>query len=130
MKKILLALVVLGGISSALADIAYPKMDVRIVSNPPSGMPVVSGTFVTSPSATFKPICGRDFNVSGWGALPPSVQLLRSFDGLTWLPITAAGVTLYSWTNAFSEIVSEPECGVSYRFEWSGSAAGSLRISQ
>lgn len=97
----------------------------------PSGKTPVTGTFSTSPSATFRPICGRSFNASGWGTMPASVILKRSFDGgSTWQAVTAAGTTLYTWTAPFSELVFEPECAVLYRLEWSGSAAGSFRISQ
>lgn len=104
-----------------------------IFNGEPSGRAPVAGTFgATGQSAAFSPICGRMFNVSVWGTFVGSVQLERSFNGSTWLPITAAGVQLYAWSAPASEPAEEPEYGVLYRLNCTAYTSGTVnyRVSQ
>lgn len=93
------------------------------LANGASGKDPVSGTFTsTTASANFTPIAGREFNISVWGTFGATVQLKRSFDGgVTWLALTAAGTTLYSWTGgtsvSYSEIAEEPQYNVLYQLQ-------------
>lgn len=100
---------------------------------------VVSGTFgATGQSAVFLPqqptplpkVVG--FNVSLWGTFNATVQLERTFDGVNWLPITAAGTQLYKWTAPASENAQEDEIGVQYRLNCTVWTSGTVnyRISQ
>ncbi|MFG1388793.1 hypothetical protein [Xanthobacter versatilis] len=98
-----------------------------------SGNAPVTGSFTSATnSAAFIPLAGRPFNVSVYGTFVGTVQLKRSFDGSTWLPLTAAGVTLYSWSAPASEPAEEAEFGVSYRLECTAYSSGTInyRISQ
>jgi hypothetical protein len=91
-----------------------------------SGVTAVTGTLssVTS-SATFAPAAGRPFNLTLYatGSTTPgsslggsTVYLARSLDsGTTWLPITAAGSTIYSFTTLANETLYEAQTGVLYR---------------
>lgn len=94
----------------------------------------VAGTFVaTGTSSSFAPLPGRSFNVSLWGTFVGSVTLKRSFDGgTTWLPITALGSALYSWSGPVSEQTQEDESGVLYRLECTAYTSGTVnyRVSQ
>lgn len=99
------------------------------------GAQVVQQTF-TGTGCTSQPFTPTkaNFNVSGWGTFSSVAwQLYRSFDqGVTKLPITAAGTTLYSWTVPASETASEVEYGVQYYAcvnSFSGTSI-TLRISQ
>lgn len=87
---------------------------------------VVSGTFdSTGQSPAFQ--IGRGmFNVSLWGTFSGSVKLERSFDGSTWLPITAAGVQLYAWSAPASEVAEEPGRGVQYRLNCTAISSGTI----
>lgn len=95
---------------------------------------ITAGTFSAtgqSSAVTISPI--RAFNVSVWGTFVGTVQLERSFDGgTTWLPITAAGTQIYTWTAPASEIAAEPEANVSYRLNCTAYTSGTInyRISQ
>ncbi len=102
-------------------------------------MPQVTGAFTaTGQSSSIKPHdnvvlgLGPDFNVSIWGTFVGTVQLERSFDGATWLPLTAAGFGLYAWTAPASEIVSRPESGFQYRLNCTAWTSGTInyRVSQ
>lgn len=103
-----------------------------------SGLAPVQSTFTaTGASAAFAPILGRDFNVSLWNTpghtFVASVQLERSFDnGVTWLPITAAGTQLYQWTAPASEVANECEGNVLYRLNCTSYTSDTVnyRISQ
>ena len=94
----------------------------------------VTGTFTaTGQSASFPPFAGSDFNVSLWGTFVASIQLERSFDnGTTWLPVTAGGSALYAFTAPASEIATEPEQGVIYRWNCTAFTSGTVnyRISR
>lgn len=73
------------------------------------------------------------FNASAWGIFVGTVQLQRSFDqGSTWLPLTASGVGISTWTAPFSEKITEVESGVLYRLACTAWTSGTLnyRISQ
>lgn len=98
----------------------------------------VTGTFVAvanSAGFTPEPYVNQEipFNVSIWGAFVASVRMTRSFDGgTTWLPITAAGTSLYAWTAPASEAAQETEVSVLYRLECTAWTSGTVnyRISQ
>ncbi len=99
-----------------------------------SGVAALSGTFsATGQSSVFRPLAGRAFNISLWGAFSASVQLERSFDnGSTWLPITAAGAQLFAWSAAASEQAQEDETAVQYRLNCTSFTSGPInyRVSQ
>lgn len=89
-----------------------------------SPIPVV-GTF-TSPGngLTFTPVAGRSFNLTIYatgGTAPGStlnatIYLTRSTDGgTTFLPITAVGTGIYSFTSLANESLYESQTGVIYR---------------
>lgn len=70
-----------------------------------------SAAFVPSPQMR-----KTGFNVSVYGSFAATAQLQRSFDsGTTWLPLTKAGASAFTWTAPASELVTEPEVGVEYR---------------
>ncbi len=100
----------------------------------PSDVTPLIGTFATAgTSGSFLPLAGRSFNVSLWGWFAGRVHLERCFDGgATWLPITAAGVSLYAFAAAASESAQEDEVGVLYRLNCTSLATGPInyRLSQ
>lgn len=101
----------------------------------PSGVPPVTGAFTATgcTKAFTVSLPGRDTNVSGWGTFVATWQLFRSFDGgVTLLPITASGTTLYQWTAPASESFSESEYGVQYYACVTAYTSGTvnIRISQ
>ena len=74
-----------------------------------------------------------ELNVSIWGTFSASVRLERSFDGgTTWLPLTAAGYSMYAWTAPASETLEEVEANVLYRFDCTAYTSGTInyRLSQ
>jgi hypothetical protein len=89
-------------------------------------------TVQATQSSNFAPIAGRPFNISLWGTFAGSVQLERSFDGATWLPVTAAGVQLCIWTAPASESWEEDEVKPVYRLNCTlyTSGTANYRISQ
>ena len=99
-----------------------------------SGQTAVSGTFTAvGSSSSFSPIPGRGFNVSTWGTFVGSVVVERSFDaGTTWLPLTAAGVNVSTFSGPVSEVLEEPEYGTQYRLRCVSFGSGTInfRISQ
>src|ERR1017187_254459 len=66
-------------------------------------------------STLFTPFPLKPFNTSLWGTFSGSVQLERSFDGLTFFPVTAAGTQLCIWTAPASESWEEDMANVFYR---------------
>jgi hypothetical protein len=101
----------------------------------PSGKSPVTGAFsgAGQNSAVFTPIEGRGFNITLYGTFVGTVVLQRSTDGgTTWLPVTAGGVAIYSWTAPGSESAEESQSGVQYRLTCSAwtSGAPTYRISQ
>lgn len=99
-----------------------------------SGKTAVTGAFsAIGNSAAFTPIAGRSFNVTRNGSGTATVRLTRSFDsGTTWLPLTANGVAIMTFTDVFSEQWSDDEVGVQYRLECTSYTSGTVtyRISQ
>lgn len=99
-----------------------------------SGKAALSGAFnLAGQSADFTPIAGRAFNVSIWGTFVAAVRLERSFDaGATWLPLTANGTALMSFSGPVSEQWSDDEVGVRYRLKCTAYTSGTVnyRISQ
>lgn len=96
-----------------------------------SGVPPVTQAFTATgcTKAFTERLPGRDSNVSGWGTFVASWQLFRSFDGgVTLLPITAAGTTLYQWTGPASESFSESEFGVQYYVCVTAYTSGTLNV--
>lgn len=99
----------------------------------------VTGAFAaTGQSAAFKPsirsMAWGAFNVFLNGAGTATIQLEKSYDGSTWHGIYAAGVQLYVWSYAgtnISETVDEPEAGVTYRLNCTAYTSGvNYRMSQ
>lgn len=88
----------------------------------------MQGTFTgTGRSASFTPRQGAAFNVSLWGTFVATVQMERSFDnGVTWLPLTAAGTQMYVWTGPASEIAAEPMPGVLYSLRCTAFTSGTV----
>lgn len=72
-----------------------------------------------------------NFNFSLWGTFSASCELDRSFDGTTWIQLTALGTGL-AWTGAATETLSEPEASVAYRVNCPTVTSGTVtyRISQ
>lgn len=99
-----------------------------------TGTNVVSGTFTsTGTSPAFTPRPQYMFNVSLWGTFVGTVSLERSFDlGTTWLPLTANGVSIESFTAPCSEQLQEDELKVQYRFNCTAYTSGTInyRLSQ
>ena len=88
-----------------------------------SGVTPSAGTFAAvGPSTPFTPTAGRPFNVVLWGAstapgasLSGTVYLARSTDGgATYLPLTASGSQIESFTQVASESWTEYQVGVTY----------------
>ena len=102
------------------------------ISAAPSGLTPVVGSFsATGNSASFAPLSGRPFNISLWGTFAASCALQRSFDGSTWLPITASGAPVMNFAGPVSEQWGESEVGVQYRLACTvTSGAVNFRISQ
>jgi len=99
----------------------------------------LTGTFgATGQSSSFVPSVSRAFNVSVYGTFSAAVQLERSFDDTTWLPLTVGTTQLYTWSSAggsevkYSEIAAEIESGVSYRLNCTAYTSGTInyRVSQ
>jgi hypothetical protein len=82
-----------------------------------SGVTAVESTFsATGQSASFTPIYGRNFNISITGTFVGTIQLQRYIDAtIGWVPITAAGQQMLTWTAPASEVWSESQVGVLYR---------------
>ena len=100
---------------------------------PASTLTPVTGTFAaTGQSASVAPVTGRAFNVSLWGTFSATIRLERSFDGSNWLPLTANGTVLESFTGACSDQWQEDEVGVQYRLNCTAYTSGTVnyRISQ
>lgn len=100
-------------------------------------MPNITGTFsAAGQSASFTPRIGERiaqsgvFNIALTGTGVGAIQLERSFDnGSTWCPIYAAGVQLYVWNYAgsnLSETAEEREQGVLYRLNDTSHTSGSI----
>jgi hypothetical protein len=99
-----------------------------------SGVTPVTGTIsAVGSTASFPAAAGRTFNMTLYatGAKTPGaslggsvVYLERSLDsGTTWLPITASGSTLYSFTTLANETLYEGQAGVLFRLTcstWGG----------
>ncbi|WP_426043709.1 hypothetical protein [Caulobacter sp. DWR3-1-2] len=100
------------------AQSAKPDLDV-------SGVAPVTGAFTaTGNGAVFTPAAGRPFNLTVYAtggtapgsALNATVYLARSIDGgTTYLPITATGAQLFSFTTVANESLYETQTGVTYR---------------
>lgn len=122
------------GLDAAAAQTTQPSSIVAVAGNPKSGLKPCLDTItsVRASNCTLAPYPGRDFNVSVWGTFSATYQMERSFDGVTWLPITAAGTQLYQWTIPASEAASDGEWGVKYRVNVTAYSSGTLnvRISQ
>lgn len=106
---------------TALGLLARPTVD------------AVTGTLAALAAGTaFVPQRERPFNLTVWGTFVATWVLERSFDGVTWHPLTACGVPLYSLTGPASEMLEEPEAGVSYRVRVTAFTSGTLnyRLSQ
>lgn len=96
----------------------------------------VTGTFTgTGQSAAFHPMVAdlpyASFNMSLWGTFAGTVQLERSFDGATWLPLTERGSSI-TFTGPCSEIFEEPEPSAQYRLNCTSYTSGTInyRLSQ
>lgn len=89
---------------------------------------IISGTFTnTGQSSSFTVAKWQPFNISLWGTFNATTRLERSFDkGTTWLPLTAVGQALYSWTAPASESAEEPEEGVLYRLNCTAYVSGTV----
>lgn len=122
------------GTGSASVIAVLKGLYARVAADIASGKTAVASTFTaTGASASFAPISRRGFNVSLWGTFVGTARLERSFDGgTTWLPLTAAGIALYTWTAPASEIAEEPETGVLYRLACTAYTSGTInyRVSQ
>jgi hypothetical protein len=78
-------------------------------------------------------LCFREFNISLWGTFSATIAVQRSFDGgVTWLPLTLAGVATAQYTAPCSEMIGNPEMGVAYRVACTSFSSGTInyRISQ
>lgn len=113
----------LGGVilSTGSGSVSVSNPLPATLANGASGVTPVAGNFIgVGYSSPFTPIPGRPFNISGWldasgGSFTGTIVLERSFDGgVTKLPLTALGSTLFSLTTPFSEMVQEDEYGVQY----------------
>lgn len=108
----------------------------------PTPASAVTGTFVaTGNGSTFTPAAGKAFNLTIYatgGTAPGSslnatVYLARSTDGGTvYLPMTAAGTGIFSFTTLANESLYESQTGVIYRLVCSSYASGTVnyRFSQ
>jgi hypothetical protein len=101
-----------------------------------AGVAPVTGTFTaTANGAVFTPIAGRPFNLTIYAtggtapasALNATVYLARSIDGgITYLPITAAGGGIFSFTALANETLFEAQTGVRYRLICSSYTSGTV----
>ncbi len=101
-----------------------------------SGVTPLAGTFTgTGSSATFTPAAGRSFNLAVWatgGTAPGSplngtVYLARSIDGgTTFLPLTANGTQLETFTTVASETWAESQVGALYQLVCSAYTSGTI----
>ena len=101
-----------------------------------SGVAPVTGTFTgTGNGLTFPPAAGRPFNLTVYatgGTAPGStlnatVYVARSTDGgTTYLPMTAAGGGIYSFTALANEALYESQTGVTYRLVCSSYTSGTV----
>jgi hypothetical protein len=101
-----------------------------------SGVTAVTGTFTgTGNGSVFAPSAGRPFNLTIYatGATTPgsglaaSVYLARSIDGgTTYLPMTAAGGGIYSFTSLANESLYESQTGVTYRLICTSYTSGTV----
>ena len=97
----------------------------------------VTGTFTGTGQSAGMLVKGIDdrranpFNLSLWGTFVGTVRLERSFDGSTWLPITALGSAI-NFTGPVSETFEEAEGGVQYRLNCTAYTSGTVnyRLSQ
>lgn len=102
------------------------------LANGASGKSPVTGSFTAiGYSSPFTPIPGRPFNLSGWldpaGSFVGTIVLERSFDGgVTKLPLTALGSSLFSLTGPFSEMMQEDEYGVQYFLRCTAFTSGKM----
>lgn len=98
------------------------------LSNGASGLSPVTGLFnATGYSAPFAPIAGRAFNFTATGTFVGTIVLVRSFDGgVTKVPLTALGSSLYTFTGPFSESYTEDESGVQYFLQCSAYTSGTI----
>jgi hypothetical protein len=96
-----------------------------------SGVASVESTFsATGNSAAFTPIYGRNFNISIIGTFVGTIQLQRYIDAtIGWVPITAAGTPLLTWTGPASEMWSESQVGVLYRLSMTAYTSGTATYS-
>jgi hypothetical protein len=95
-------------------------------SNATSGSQSGVQTVYAVHSTLFTPFPLKPFNISLWGTFAGSVQLERSFDGLTFLPVTAAGTQLCIWTAPASESWEEDMANVFYRLNNTVFTSGTL----
>lgn len=101
-----------------------------------SGVTAVTGTFTgTGNGSVFTPAAGRPFNLTVYatgGTAPGStlnatVYLARSIDGgTTYLPMTAAGGGIYSFTALANEGLYESQTGATYRLVCSSYTSGTI----
>lgn len=101
-----------------------------------SGVTAVTGTFTaTGNGSVFTPAAGRPFNLTVYatgGTAPGStlnatVYLARAIDGgTTYLPTTAAGGGIYSFTALANEQLYESQTGVTYRLVCSSYTSGTV----
>ncbi len=100
-------------------------------------MAAVTGAFTASGQSgallLLRPAVGAamPFNVSLWGTFSATAALERSFDGITWLPVTYPDGTALAWTTPVSTGWQESEDGVNYRLNctWT-SGTMNYRVSQ
>lgn len=93
----------------------------------------VPGTLASvAAGSPFTPQRERPFNVTVWGTFVASYVIERSFGGSTWHQLTDGGVPVYALAAAVSEMLEEPEPGVSYRLRVTAYTSGTLnyRLSQ
>ena len=89
---------------------------------------LVSGSFsATGQSATFMAILDQPFNITIYGTFVGTVRLERSFDaGTTWVPLTANGSAILSFTAPASESWSESGANMSYRMNCTAYTSGTI----
>jgi hypothetical protein len=124
------------GSGEKVAVIEAADPPTQVSSAAPSGVAPVTGSFTgTGNSANFTPIAGRSYNLAVWAtgataqgsALGGTVYLARSTDGgTTFLPITAAGGGIYSFTALANESLYESQAGVLYRLICSAYTSGTI----
>lgn len=121
----------------ASVGLAYSGNPVSVVhplpatlANGASGVAPVTGNFTAiGYSNPFTPVPGRPFNISGWApsGFSGTITIERSFNGgVTKMPLTALGASLFSLTGPFSEILQEDEYGVQYFLHCTVFGSGSM----